>query len=114
MSPEAKDFAFLALAIFSEVIATTTLKASESFTKPIPSLIVLIGYGLAFYFFSVCMNSISVGVAYAIWSGAGIILVALLSWIFYGQVLDRAGMIGVGFILIGVLVLNLFSRTVVR
>ncbi len=114
MSPEAKDFGYLAIAIVSEVIATTTLKASESFTKPVPSLIVIIGYGLAFYFFSVCMESISVGVAYAIWSGAGIILVAVLSWIFYGQMLDRAGMIGIGFILIGVIVLNLFSRTVIR
>lgn len=114
MAPEGKDFGFLTLAIVSEVIATTTLKASESFTRPIPSLIVVIGYGLAFYFFSVCMNSISVGVAYAIWSGAGIILVALLSWLFYGQLLDRAGMLGIALILVGVLILNLFSKTVVR
>ncbi len=114
MSPEGKDLGFLAIAILSEVIATTTLKASHSFTRPVPSLIVVIGYALAFYFFSLAMNSISVGVAYAIWSGAGIVLVAFLSWLFYGQLLDRPGLIGIGLILAGVMVLNLFSKTVVR
>lgn len=114
MPPEGKDFGYLAIAILSEVIATTSLKASHSFTQPFPSLVVVVGYALAFYFFSLCMNSISIGVAYAIWSGAGIILVAFLSWVFYGQLLDRAGMIGIGLILTGVLVLNLFSKTVIR
>jgi len=114
MPPEGKDFGYLAIAILSEVIATTSLKASHSFTQPVPSLIVVIGYALAFYFFSLCMNSISVGVAYAIWSGAGIILVTFLSWLFYGQLLDRAGVIGISLILGGVLVLNLFSKTVAR
>lgn len=114
MPPEGKDFGYLAIAILSEVVATTSLKASHSFTKPVPTLIVVIGYALAFYFFSLCMNSISVGIAYAIWSGAGIILVAFLSWLFYGQLLDRAGIIGISLILAGVLVLNLFSKTVIR
>lgn len=111
---ETRDLGFLAIAIVSEVIATTALKASESFTRPIPSIIVVIGYSLAFYFFSACMNSISIGIAYAIWSGVGIVLVTFLSWLVYGQVLDLASMIGISLIIVGVLILNLFSNSVVR
>ncbi len=111
---EPRDLNLLGIAIICEVIATTTLKATESFTKLGPSIVVLIGYGLAFYFFSACMNSISTGIAYAIWSGVGIILVTFLSWLIYGQALDFAGIIGIALILVGVLILNLFSNTVVR
>lgn len=107
-----KDFGYLALAILAEVTATMTLKATESFTKPIPTIIVFIGYGAAFYFFSACMNTISVAIAYAVWSGIGIILVTFLGWLIYGQIIDLAGLVGIGLILLGVVVLNLFSRTV--
>ncbi|PSB28477.1 DMT family transporter [Stenomitos frigidus] len=105
------DYAYLLIAIVSEVIATSTLKATASFTKLVPSLVVLVGYGSAFYFLSLCLNTISVGVAYAIWSGLGIVLVALLGWVFYRQAIDQAGLIGMGLIIGGVAVLHLFSKT---
>lgn len=107
-----KDYFYLALAIVSEVIGTTALKASEAFTKPIPSLVVVIGYTFAFYFLSACLKTINIGMAYAIWSGVGIILIALLGWLIYGQVIDQAGAIGMGLIILGVLVLNVFSNAV--
>lgn len=107
-----KDYGYLAIAILSEVIGTTALKASEAFTKPIPSLIVVIGYALAFYFLSACLKTINIGMAYAIWSGVGIILITLLGWLIYGQTIDRAGAIGMGLIILGVIVLNVFSDAV--
>lgn len=107
-----KDFGYLALAILAEVTATMTLKATESFTKPIPTGIVFAGYIAAFYFFAACMNTINAAIAYAIWSGVGIILVTFLGWLIYGQVIDVPGLVGIGLILLGVVVLNLFSKTV--
>ena len=104
------DYAYLLIAILSEVIATSSLKATASFTKLLPSLVVLVGYGSAFYFLSLCLNTISVGVAYAIWSGLGIVLVAVLGWFFYRQAIDQAGFIGMGLIIAGVAVLHLFSK----
>jgi multidrug transporter EmrE-like cation transporter len=106
-----KDYYYLAIAILSEVIGTTALKASEAFTKPIPSLIVVVGYTFAFYFLSACLKTINIGMAYAVWSGVGIILITL-GWLIYGQVIDQAGAIGMGLIILGVVVLNLFSKTV--
>jgi len=103
---------FLGLAIVSEVVATTALKSSESFTKPIPSLIVAIGYGAAFYLLSLTLKSIPIGIAYALWSGLGIGLITLIGWKFYGQKLDTAGFIGLGLIMAGIIVLNFFSKTV--
>ncbi|MBW4581894.1 MAG: multidrug efflux SMR transporter [Tildeniella nuda ZEHNDER 1965/U140] len=105
------DYVYLLIAIVSEVIATSALKATVSFTKLVPSLIVLAGYSSAFYFLSLCLNTISVGVAYAIWSGLGIVLVALLGWFFYRQAIDQAGLIGMGLIVAGVVVLQLFSKS---
>lgn len=107
-----KDYFYLAIAILSEVIGTTALKASEAFTRPIPSLIVVIGYAVTFYFLSACLKTINIGVAYAIWSGVGIVLITLLGWLIYGQAIDQAGAIGMGFIILGVIVLNLFSKAV--
>lgn len=107
-----KYWVFLGVAIIAEVIATSALKASEGFTKPVPSLIVAIGYMAAFYFLSLVLRSIPVGIAYAIWSGLGVVLVALISWILYGQKLDLPAIIGMGLILSGVIVMNLFSKTV--
>lgn len=114
MSSDWKDFGLLFVAVICEVIGTTALKASESFTKPLPSLVVILGYGIAFYCFSVAVRSINLGIAYAIWSGIGIVMVTLLSWLIYGQQLDRPGIFGIGLIVIGVLILNLFSRAVVQ
>jgi len=104
-------YAILAIAIVSEVIGTLSLKASEGFTRLGPSMIVIVAYGLAFYFLSLTLKSIPVGIAYAVWSGIGVTLVALISWLIFGQKLDLAAMLGMGLIIAGVIVLNLFSNT---
>lgn len=101
---------FLALAIVSEVVGTSALKAAEGFSRPGPSLLVVGGYASAFYFLSLTLKTIPVGVAYAIWSGAGIALIALIAWFFYGQRLDLPAVIGLLLIVAGVVVLNVFSR----
>jgi small multidrug resistance pump len=103
---------FLAVAIVSEVIGTSALKASEGFSRLGPSLIVVVSYALAFYLLSLTLKTISVGVAYAIWSGAGIVLIGLLAWIIYGQTLDLPAIVGMSLIVAGVVVLNVFSKTV--
>lgn len=100
---------YLAVAITAEVIATSALKASEGFTRTIPSVVVAIGYGVAFYFLSLTLKTLPVGVAYAVWSGLGVVLVSLVGFIFLGQSLDFAGCVGIGLIVAGVAVLNLFS-----
>lgn len=106
-----KNWLLLMLAILGEVIATSALKSSEGFSKLVPSLIVLSGYGVAFYFLSLALRSIPVGVAYAIWSGVGIVLVTAAGWVLYKQKLDAAGFVGIGLIIAGVMVLKLFSQT---
>jgi len=103
---------FLAAAIVSEVIGTSALKATEGFTRLWPSVIVAAGYGSAFYFLSLTLSVIPVGVAYAIWSGIGIVLIALIAWVFYGQTLDFPAIVGMALIVTGVVVLNVFSKTV--
>jgi small multidrug resistance pump len=100
----------LAIAIAAEVVATTALKASEGFTRPLPSLVVVLGYGCAFFFLAQALRGIPVGVAYAVWSGAGIVLVSLIAWIFLGQRLDMAAVFGILLILAGVTVIQLFSK----
>jgi small multidrug resistance pump len=102
----------LSIAIVSEVIATSCLKASEGFTRLWPSLVVILGYLLAFYFLSLTLKTIPVGVAYAIWSGVGIVLIALIGWFFLKQSLDVPAVIGLTLIVAGVIVINVFSRTV--
>ena len=104
-------YLYLSIAIVAEVIATSALKASDGFTKSGPSLVVVLGYGVSFYFLSLVLKTVPVGVAYAIWSGAGIVLVSAIAWIFLGQKLDAPALIGMGLILAGVLVINLFSKT---
>lgn len=104
-------YAILAIAIVSEVIGTLSLKASEGFTRLGPSLIVVVAYRLAFYFLSLTLKSIPVGIAYAVWSGIGVTLVALIGWLVFGQKLDLAAVLGMGLIIAGVIVLNLFSNT---
>ena len=106
------NWLYLAIAIVSEVIATSALKAAEGFTRWVPSLLVVVGYASAFYFLSLTLRSIPIGVAYAVWSGAGVVLVSLVGWLLYQQALDAAALIGIGLIVAGVLVLNLFSKAV--
>ena len=100
----------LSLAIVSEVIGTSALKLSDGFTKLVPSLVVLVGYGLAFYLLSLTLKQIPVGVAYAIWAGAGIALITLIGWILFKQTLDLAALLGIALIISGVVVLQVFSK----
>ena len=102
---------YLATAIVTEVIATSALKASVGFSKPLPSVVVVIGYLVSFYFLSLTLKTIPVGIAYAIWSGVGIVLISLVSWMLYGQKLDLPALIGMGMIMAGVMVINLFSSS---
>jgi small multidrug resistance pump len=104
-------YAWLAIAIVAEVIATSALKAAEGFTRPVPSLIVATGYVVAFYALSQTLKSIPVGLAYALWSGVGILLVTAIAWVAYKQRLDLPALVGIGLILLGVLVINLFSKS---
>ena len=106
-----KNWLFLAIAIVGEVVATSALKSSEGFTKLLPSAVVLVGYGVAFYFLSLALKSIPVGIAYAVWAGLGIVLVAAIAWLFHGQKLDGWALVGMGLIIGGVAVLNLLSKT---
>ena len=101
----------LGLAIVAEVCATSALKASESFTRLWPSVVVVVGYGIAFALLSVTLRTIPVGIAYAIWSGLGIVLISAVGWIWFGQSLDVPAVVGLGLIIAGVLVVNLFSRS---
>lgn len=100
----------LAVAIIGEVVATSALKASTGFSRLGPSVMVVLGYGLAFYCLSLTLDSIPVGVAYAIWSGLGIVLVTAIAWWLYGQRLDFWGFIGIALIVSGVVVLSLLSK----
>ncbi|EJL89641.1 cation/cationic drug transporter [Herbaspirillum sp. CF444] len=104
-------YLLLGIAIVSEVIATSALRASDGFTKLIPSVTVVIGYALAFLFLSMTLKTIPVGIAYAIWSGLGIVLISVVAYFVYGQTLDTPAIIGMALILAGVLVLNLFSKS---
>lgn len=107
-----KHWLYLGIAIAAEVVATSSLKASDGFTKLVPSIIVMTGYAVAFYFLSLTLKTMQVGVAYAVWSGLGVVLVAAIAWILYGQELDLPAVIGMALIVSGVLVMNVFSKTV--
>jgi len=105
-----KNWLFLSVAIIAEVVATSSLKASEGFTKLWPSLIVLLGYTIAFYFLSLTLKAIPVGIAYAVWAGLGIVLISLAGWLIFGQKLDLASILGMALIVSGVVVINVFSK----
>lgn len=105
---------YLTIAILSEVIATSALKAAEGFTRPLPSALVIAGYTLAFYFLSLALRAIPLGVAYAIWSGVGVAVVSIVAWIVYRQTLDIGAIVGIALIVAGVVVLNLFSKASVH
>lgn len=109
-----KNWLFLAVAIIGEVVATSALKSADGFTRPVPSVVVLVGYSIAFYFLSRALAVIPVGIAYAVWAGLGIILVAAIAWIFHGQKLDLWAFVGMGLIVSGVSVLNVLSKVSVH
>jgi small multidrug resistance pump len=108
------NWLLLSIAIVAEVIATSALKAADGFTRPVPSLVVIAGYGIAFYFLSLALRGIPVGVAYAVWSGVGIVLISVIGWLVFGQTLDAAAVFGIVLIMAGVIVLHVFSRTPVH
>ena len=105
------SYLYLTIAIISEVIGTSALKASEEFTKLIPSAIVIIGYAVAFYFMTLTLRTIPIGVTYAIWSGMGIVLITIAGIFLYKQIPDIPAIIGMGLIVAGVIVIHLFSKT---
>lgn len=102
---------YLSIAIISELVATSALKESEGFTKLTPSILTVVGYGIAFYFLSLTMKEINLSITYAIWSGVGIVFLAFIGYFRYGQKLDTPALIGISFIVIGVLIINLFSKS---
>jgi small multidrug resistance pump len=106
------NWLYLSIAIVLEVVATSALKASDGFTRLLPSLLVLVGYSAAFYTLSITLRSMPVGVVYAVWSGVGVVLITLVGWLVFKQELDLPAFIGIGLIATGVIVLNFFSKTV--
>ena len=108
------NWVYLGLAIVSEVLATASLKSTEGFTRLVPSIVVLVGYSTAFYFLSLTLDTIPIGVAYAVWSGVGVATITLVSFVLYDQKIDVAGLVGIGLIVAGVVVLRLFSETAVE
>ncbi|SAI74005.1 mebrane transport protein [Bordetella ansorpii] len=105
------NWLYLALAICAEIIATSALKGAEGFTRLWPSVITVVGYGVAFYFLSMTLRTIPMGVAYAIWSGAGIVLISLAGLVLYKQTLDLPAIVGIALIVAGVVVMQVFSKT---
>ena len=103
---------YLIIAIITEVIATSALKESEGFTKAIPSLIVIIGYSMTFYFMSLVLREMSIGITYAIWSGMGILLITTIGYFRYNQMLDVPAVLGMSFIALGIIILRVFSNSV--
>ena len=102
----------LSIAIALETVGTTALKASAGFTRPWPSVLVVVAYGASFWLLAMVLKVIPVGVAYAIWSGAGICLIALIGWVAFGQRLDPPALAGLALIVAGIVVINLFSGSV--
>lgn len=106
-----RNYIFLILAIVAEVIATTALSRSESFTRLYPSIAAVVGYVAAFWLLSFPLKTLPTGIVYAIWSGLGIVLITGVAWIWFRQSLDTAAILGLGLILAGVVVINLFSQS---
>ena len=108
------NYIYLIVAVVFEVIATTALKQTEGFTRLLPSLVSISGYALAFYFLSLPLRTMPVGVVYALWCGAGIIFITAIGWVWFRQALDLPALAGMGLIMAGVIVINLWSKTVVH
>lgn len=108
----AMTYFYLAIAIIAEVIATSALKASDGFSRLWPSIVTAIGYSIAFWCLSLTLKVIPTGIVYAIWSGVGIVLISAVGWFWFKQSLDTPALIGLGLIIAGVLVINLFSKSV--
>lgn len=104
------NYLYLGIAIVAEVIGTTFMKESEGFTKLAPAIVTAVAYVIAFYFLSLTLRTIPTGIAYAIWSGTGIVLIASAAWAFQGQKLDTPAILGIGLIISGVVVMNVFSK----
>ncbi|MBV6647481.1 MAG: multidrug efflux SMR transporter [Cyclobacteriaceae bacterium] len=102
---------YLIIAIVGEMIATSSLKESAGFTKLLPSIITVIGYGVTFYFLSLALKQIPIGIAYAVWAGVGILLVAIVGYFRFHQKLDGAALIGMSLIVCGVVIMQVFSKT---
>ena len=103
-------YPFLVAAIVAEVIATTALARTENFTRLVPSVVTVLGYCLAFYFLSFPLRTMPTGVVYAIWSGLGIVFITAIAWVWLGQKLDAPALVGMGFIAVGVIIINVFSK----
>lgn len=103
-------YVMLSIAIIAEVLATTAMKQSDGFSRPLWAVLTVIGYGVAFFFLAQTLRTIPTGVAYAIWSGAGIVLISLAAWVLQGQKLDAPAVMGMALIVIGVVVMNVFSK----
>lgn len=103
---------YLGVAILFETIGTTALKASDGMTRLWPAVVVVVAYALSFWLLALVLRVIPVGVAYAIWSGLGICLIASIGWVMFGQKLDAPALLGLGMIIAGIAVINLFSKTV--
>ncbi len=109
-----QNYLYLVIAVVFEVIATTALKETQGFTRLVPSLVVVAGYGLAFYFLSLPLRAMPVGIIYALWCGAGIVFITAIGWLWFRQALDLPALVGMGFIMLGVVIINLFSKTLVH
>lgn len=101
----------LGLAIIAEVIATSSLKLSDGFTRLWPSVVVVVGYGVSFYCLALTMKTLPIGIIYAAWAGLGIVLVTLVGWVFFKQHLDLPALIGIALIITGVIIMNVWSKT---
>ncbi len=105
------SYLYLSIAVIAEVIATSALKSSQGFTRPWASIVVVLGYGIAFYCLSIVLKTIPIGIAYAIWAGLGIVLITIVGYFFYQQKLDSAAVIGMTLIVGGVVIINVFSTS---
>jgi len=105
-------YLYLAIAIVAEVAATSAFKASAEFTRLLPSVVVVIGYGVAFYFLTLVLRTLPIGISYAIWSGVGIVLVSVVGAVLFKQIPDTPAIVGMGLIIAGVVVINVFSKTI--
>ena len=106
-----KHYLFLVLAILTETVGTSALQASQQFTRLVPSVIVVVGYGLSFYLLALTLRYMPVGIVYAIWSGLGVVFIAVIGWLVFGQKIDLPAALGMALIIAGIVVLHLFSKS---